>query len=69
MSLFDVYTVSTLSSPFGPLTVMSAPPPHRRGAHPKTKRPTVNVNDECVTCPFKDFKNRPQPPLPYDPSS
>jgi len=36
MSVFDFYTVSTISSPFGPLTVMSAPPPHHRGARPKT---------------------------------
>jgi len=56
MFLFDVYTVSTLSSLFGPLTVMSAPPTHHQGARPKTKRSTVNVSFACVACKFSDFK-------------
>jgi len=56
MSLFDVYTVSTISSPFGPLTVMSTPPPHHRGARPKTNMATTNVKYACVACTFKDFK-------------
>jgi len=56
MFLFDVYTVSTLSSPFGPLTVMSAPPPHHRGAHPKTTGPPIDISYACVACPIKDFK-------------
>jgi len=43
MYLFDVYTVSTLSSPFGLLTIMSAPPPHHRGARPKTTMSTASV--------------------------
>jgi len=40
MFLFDICTVSTLSSPFGILTVMSAPPSHHQGARPKTTGPT-----------------------------
>jgi len=57
VSLFYNYTVSTLSFSFGPLTDKSAPPPHHRGARPKTTRTTVSINYECVACPFKDFKN------------
>jgi len=59
MSLFDVYTVSILSSPFGPLTVKSALPPHHRGARPKTTGPTTNVKYACVACEFSDFKSAP----------
>jgi len=56
MSVFGVYTVSTLSFPFRPLTVMSVPPPHHRGARPKTTISTTNVKYACVACTFKDFK-------------
>jgi len=56
MSLFDVYTVSILPSPFGPLTVISALPPHHRGARPKTTGPTANVKYACVACAFDEFK-------------
>jgi len=43
MSLFDVYTVSIISSLFGSLTVMSAPPSHHRGARPETTGPPNNI--------------------------
>jgi len=56
MSVFHVYTVSTLSSPLGPLTAMSTPPPHYRGAHPKTTTSTTSVKHACVACAFEDFK-------------
>jgi len=56
MSLFDVYTVSTLSSPLGILPVMSAPSSHHRGARPKATGPTSNVKYACIACNFSDFK-------------
>jgi len=58
MSLFDVYTVSTLSSPFGPLTVMSAPPLHYRGARPKTANRQCQLRVCCVS--LQGLQNRPQ---------
>jgi len=56
MPLFDVYTVSIIPSPYGLLTVMSAPPFQRRGARPKTTGPPSNVKYACVACKFSDFK-------------
>jgi len=56
MSLFDVYTVSTIPSLYGILTVMSAPPSHHWGARPKITGPPSNVKCACVACEFSDFK-------------
>jgi len=56
MSIFDVYTVSTLSSPFELLTIMSTPPPQHRGARPKTRTSAPRVKYACVACAFEDFK-------------
>jgi len=56
MSVFDVYTVSTIYSPYKLWTEMSAHPTHHRGARPKTTVPTPQVRYACVACSFKDFK-------------
>jgi len=56
MSVFDVYTVTVVTSPFGPLTEMSAHPSHPRGARPKTTIATPKVRYACVACEFQDFK-------------
>jgi len=56
MSVFDVYTVSIINSPYGPLTTMSAPPPYPRGARPKDNMPASRVRYACVACEFEHFK-------------
>jgi len=56
LSLFDVDTVSTLSSSFRILTAMSAPLSHPRGARPKTTGPPSNLKYACVACKFSNFK-------------
>jgi len=56
MSVFDVYTVTVVTSPFGPLTEMSAHPNHPRGVRPKTTVATPKVRYACVACEFEDFK-------------
>jgi len=35
---------------------MSAPPPHHRGAHPKTMTPAPKVRYACVACAFEYFQ-------------
>jgi len=54
--VFDVYTVSVIPSPYGLLTVMSAPPFQHRGARPKTTGPPSNVKYARMACEFSDFK-------------
>jgi len=56
MSIFDVYTVSTLSSPFELLTIMSAPPPQHQGARPKTRTSAPRVKYVCDACAIEAFK-------------
>jgi len=56
MSVFDVYTVTVVTFPFGPLTEMSAHPNHPCGARPKTTVATPKVRYACVACGFEDFK-------------
>jgi len=41
MSVFDVYAVTIVPSPYGLLTEMSAHPNHHRGARPKTPSPRL----------------------------
>jgi len=56
MYVCDVYTVSTILSPYGTLTVMSVLPPPHRGARPKTTVLASKVRYACVACEFENFK-------------
>jgi len=56
ISVFDVYTVSIIPSPYGLLTAMSVPPSHHRGAQPKDTVSAPRVRYACVACEFEDFK-------------
>jgi len=56
MSVFDVYTVTTIPSPYRLRTEMSAPSPHHHGARPKTITPTPTIRYACVAYFFEDFK-------------
>jgi len=57
MSVFDVYTVPILPSPYGPFATMSAPPPHHRGARTRDTTPAPRVRYACVACEFEDFQS------------
>jgi len=57
MSVFDCYTVSVSSSTYRLLTVMSAPPPHHRGARPRDTPPAPRVRYVCVACELEDFQS------------
>jgi len=57
MFVFDVYTVSIINFPYGPLTTMSATPPYPHGARPKDTTPAPRVRYACVAGEFEDFKN------------
>jgi len=48
--------VTFVTSPFGILTEMAAPPPHPSGARPKTTVATPKIRYACVVCDFEDFK-------------
>jgi len=56
VSVFDVYTVTLVTSPFGLLTEMSVHPTHPQSARPKTTIATPKVRYACVVCHFEDFK-------------
>jgi len=56
MYVLDCYTVSIITFPYSPLTIMSAPPPHHRGARPRDTPPAPRVRYACVACEFEDFQ-------------
>jgi len=56
VSVFDVYAVTFVTSPFGIQTEMYLPPTHPQGARLKTTTVTPKIRYACVVCDFQDFK-------------